>query len=196
MKNILILFTYLFFIVSGNAQSKQLVPGYYIFPQVGLMNGDHSVNGQIHLTGGIQKKAWMFGLGTAIDYYKIRTVPVFADVRYVFGNKRNFFSYADLGANFAWALESQYENHYLIGVNSYTPNTFSNGLYTDVGLGYAFRGGKKGGCVISIGYSSKTVTSSYQEIVYTPFPPYTFEYYDRKKEYTFNRLVLRLGVRL
>lgn len=198
MKNLLVIVTLCFFIASANAQSKQASPGYYVFPQAGLLNGDHSVSGQAHLTGGIQKKAWMFGLGTAIDYYKIRTVPVFADVRYAFGKKNNYFSYANIGANFVWALESQYEMYYLPGPGqgSSAKSAFSNGIYTDIGIGYAFRGYQKGGCVISIGYSSKTLSSAYQEAVYTQFPPYTIEYHQRKRDYTFNRLVLRLGVRL
>jgi hypothetical protein len=197
MKNLLVIFTSCFFIVAVNAQSKTGTPNYYFFPQAGLLNGDQSVSAQVHLSGGIQRKAWMFGLGTAIDYYKVRTVPVFADVRYAFGKKNNYFAYADIGVNIAWATESQYENHYLIGfASSPSRNTFNNGLYTDVGIGYAFRGDRKGGCIISIGYSSKTMGSSYTEALYTQFPPYKIEYYERKNNYTFNRLVLRLGVRL
>jgi hypothetical protein len=196
MKNLLIIFTSCFFILTAHAQSKSRTPNYYFFPQVGLLNGDQSVSGQVHLSGGIQRKAWMFGLGTAIDYYRVRTVPVFADVRYVFGKKNNYFSYANIGANIVWATESQYEDHYLAGFGFPSKNVFNNGLYTDVGIGYSFHGEQKNGFVISIGYSSKTIGSSYQEAIFTQFPPYTVEYHQRKMDYTFNRLVLRLGVRL
>ncbi|MES2372713.1 MAG: hypothetical protein V4557_09045 [Bacteroidota bacterium] len=194
MKNLLILFTSCCFIVSAKAQSKVPITKHYLFPEVGLLNGDHSVSAQVKLTGGIQSKAWMFGLGTAIDYYKVRTVPVFADVRYAFGKKANYFSYANLGADLVWALETQYSQQYIMGVPD--KNKFNNGIYADLGVGYAFRGEKKQELVISIGYSVKTLSSSYQQAVYKEFPPYGIEYRDRKLDYTLNRLVLRLGVRL
>lgn len=194
MKNILIIFATCFFIVSAGAQSKPPVTKYYFSPEIGLLNGDNSASVQVKLTGGIQNKAWMFGLGTAIDYYKIRTVPVFADVRYTFGKKANYFSYANLGADFVWALETQYSQQYVMGVAG--TNKFNNGIYADLGIGYAFQGEKKQGLVISIGYSLKTLSSSYQQAVYKEFPPYGIEYRDRRLDYTLNRLVLRLGVRL
>lgn len=181
-------------VASVNAQSKPGTAKHYIFPQVALLNGDHSVSGQVQLTAGIQKKAWMFGFGTAIDYYKIRTVPVFVDLRYAFGKSSNYFSYVNLGTNIVWALESQYTAHYVIGIPS--KDKFNNGLYTDIGIGYAFRGEKKTRLLISIGYSIKKISSNYQEAVYREFPPYIIEYRDRKLDYTLNRLVLRLGVRL
>jgi hypothetical protein len=194
MKNLLIIFTCCFLVESANAQLKVPFLKPYIFPEAGLLNGDHSASAQVQLTGGFQKNAWMFGLGAAVDYYKIRTVPVFADVRYAFGKKTNYFSYANLGANLVWALEKQYVQHYTTG--GYTDNRFSNGIYADLGIGYAFKGDKKNGLIMSIGYSLKTLSSSYQEIVYREMPPYIIEYRDKKLDYTLNRLVLRVGVRL
>jgi hypothetical protein len=44
-----------------------------------------------------KKIAWMFGLGTAIDYYKIRTVPVFADVGMHSEKKQTIFPMRTLG---------------------------------------------------------------------------------------------------
>lgn len=194
MKNLLIIFTSCFFWVSAAAQLKSPASKHYFIPEVGLLNGDNLVSAQVKLTGGIQKKAWMFGLGTGIDYYKIRTVPVFADVRYTFGKKANWFSYANLGADIVWALETQYAQHFVMGV--FNKDKFNSGVYADLGVGYAFQGEKKQGLLISIGYSVKTLGSSYQEAVYKEFPPYGIEYRDKKLDYTLNRLVLRLGVRL
>jgi hypothetical protein len=194
MKNLLILFISCFFMVTAGAQAKPPVSTHYFYPEIGLLNGDHSASAQVKLTGGIQKNRWMFGLGTAIDYYKIRTVPVFADVRYAFGKKANYFSYANFGADFVWPLETQYSQRYIMGL--YTENTFNSGIYADLGVGYAFKGDKKQGLVISIGYSLKTLSSAYSEVVYKEFPPYGIEYRDRRSDYTLNRLVLRMGVRL
>ncbi len=194
MRTLLIIFTSCLFIVSASAQSKLPITKHYLFPEVGLLNGDHSTSAQVKLTGGIQKSGWMFGLGAAIDYYKIRTVPVFADMRYSFGKNANYFSYANLGTDLVWPTETQYSQRLIMGI--ITKNKFNNGIYADVGLGYAFKEEKKQGLVISIGYSVKTLHSSYQETVYKEFPPYGIEYRDRKLDYTLNRLVLRLGVRI
>ncbi len=110
---------------------------------------------------------------------------MFADVRFCFGKKRAIFSYLDLGTDIVWPLESQ---------NNYRWD--GNGLYNDIGIGYAFGGQKKKGIVISMGYSVKKVTESYHEIIYREFPPYGGESYERRLDYSLNRLLLRLGIKL
>nr|WP_168420872.1 hypothetical protein [Escherichia coli]NKQ99695.1 hypothetical protein [Escherichia coli] len=70
---------------------------YYLIPQAALLNGDHACNAQLQLVGGIQKKQWGFGAGLGIDYYKVRTIPLFVDTRFFFGKERQYFSYFNLG---------------------------------------------------------------------------------------------------
>lgn len=176
------------------AQSKPGKTDYYLIPQIALLNGDHFASGQVQLTGGIEKKGWGIGIGAAIDYYKVRTVPVFADLRTYFGKHRLLFSYLNLGSNIAWPLESQISYHWQPGGSR--PGSFSNGLYSDLGIGYAFGGKKNRGAVMSLGYSMKTIAETYIETVYRDFPPYINEYYERKLDYTLNRIVLRFGFRL
>jgi hypothetical protein len=176
------------------AQPKTGKVDYYLIPQIALLNGDHSASGQVQFTGGIEKKGWGIGIGTAIDYYKVRTVPVFADLRACFGKNRSIFSYADLGCNMAWPLESQYT--YRWPFQDSRQSRFSNGLYTDLGIGYSLFGKKNRGVVMSLGYSIKTNTETYYEAVYRDFPPYTFEYREKKFDYKLNRIVLRCGFRL
>lgn len=167
---------------------------FYLHPQVALLNGDQSVSGQIQVSGGIEKNAFSIGIGAAIDYYKIRTVPLFADLRAAFGKDRAIFSYLNVGSNIAWALESQYNNYWVMGRNS--KSSFSNGVYTDIGIGYSFRKGKKNSLTMSIGYSMKTISESHLETVYRDFPPYVTESHERKMDFTFNRIALRLGMKL
>lgn len=166
--------------------------GHYFISQVALLNGDHSASGQVQFAGGVEKHNWAFGIGTAIDYYKVRTVPVFADGRFFWGKKRSFFSYANLGANLAWALESQYRNYWLPGGTS-QKSSFSNGLYTDLGIGYALSGIRSKGVIISVGYSIKTLTETYYQFVYRDFPPYGGENSEHRLTYQFNRISLKLG---
>lgn len=187
----------LFFILT-NKIVAQSIPGkytFYLIPQIALLNGDHSASGQVQLTGGIEKKGWSIGIGTAIDYYKVRTVPLFVDVRTGFGKNRLLFSYLNLGSNIAWPLESQYS--YPVLYRDTRGSSFSNGVYTDLGIGYHWINGKKNrGMVMSLGYSTKTISESYYEAIYRGFPLYIMEYHERKLGYTLNRIVIRCGIRL
>ncbi len=184
MKKLLIIITLFLLAIKLTAQSTNKIR-YYLLPQVALLNGDHLTSGQVQLTGGVQKKNWMFGIGTAIDYYKVRTVPMFADLRFCFGKNHSVFSYLNIGTDIVWPLESQSYNQWN-----------GNGLYKDLGIGYAFGGQKKKGILISMGYSAKKVAVSYNEFVYRDFPPYGGENHERRLDYTLNRIVLRLGVML
>ncbi|MDP1763697.1 MAG: hypothetical protein Q8L07_07390 [Sediminibacterium sp.] len=187
----------LFFILINKiaAQSKPGKYTFYLIPQIALLNGDHSASGQVQLTGGIEKKGWSIGIGTAIDYYKVRTVPLFVDVRTGFGKNRLLFSYLNLGSNIAWPLESQYS--YPVLYRDTRGSSFSNGVYTDLGIGYHLINGKKNrGMVMSLGYSTKTISESYYEAIYRGFPPYIMEYHERKLGYTLNKIVIRCGIRL
>lgn len=168
---------------------------YYLIPQIALLNGDNAVSGQIQLTGGIVKKKWAIGIGTAIDYYKVRTVPLFIDLRTRLGKKQLLFSYINLGSNIAWPLETQYS--YSLQPWNNEKSSFSNGVYTDLGIGYHLVNKKNNrGAILSLGYSMKTVSESYLEIRYRDFPPYTTDTFQRKFDYTFNRIVIRLGISL
>lgn len=180
----MLIITALFLIaIKLTAQSENKIR-YYLLPQVALLNGDHATSGQFQVIGGIQKKRWSAGIGTAFDYYKLRTVPMFVDMRAWFGKKHSIFSYADLGTNIAWPI------------NDTDKTQYGTGFYADMGLGYAFHGEKKGGLVISVGYSIKTITESVRETVYKEFPPYGLEIRERTLNYSLNRLAFRLGIRL
>ena len=193
MKSCVMLLLLFLMTAAVTAQSDVAKTEYYLIPQIALLNGDHFASGQVQLAGGIEKKGWAIGIGAAIDYYKVRTVPVFADLRTYFGKHRLLFSYLNLGGNIAWPLESQLSYHWQPGGSR--PGSFSNGLYTDLGIGYAFRGKKNRGVVMSLGYSIKTISETYQEAVYRDFPPYITEFYDRKLTYKLNNIVLRCGFR-
>src|SRR6478752_7242725 len=163
--------------VCGLAQANKKT-SFYLHPQAALLNGDHSVSGQVLVSGGIEKNAFSIGIGAAIDYYKIRTVPLFADLRAAFGKDRAIFSYLNLGSNIAWALESQSNTYWTMGRSN--KSVFSNGVYTDIGIGYSFRKAKKNSVTMSIGYSMKTISESHLETVYKDFPPYIAESAERK----------------
>jgi len=193
-KSVLILIMFLI-TTSIAAQVKPVKNNYYLLPQIALLNGDQSASGQVQVTGGIEKNGWGIGLGTGIDYYKVRTVPLFADLRKYFGKNGNVFSYLNIGNNLAWPLETQYWHDYIWGGGE-RKSDFSNGLYTDVGIGYTIHTEKKERIVLSLGYSMKTITETRYGTIYRDFPPYIPETRETKLDYTFNRIAFRFGVKL
>lgn len=195
MKNSFLFLLSFFITVSALAQIKPGKSSFYLLPQIALLNGDQSASGQVQVAGGIEKNGWGLGIGTGIDYYKVRTVPLFADLRKSFGKNSAVFSYLNIGSNLVWPLESQYSTDYIWGLGG-RRSDFSNGLYTDLGIGYSIRGKKNKGIVLSLGYSAKKTTETRYGSIYLDFPPYTHENTETKFDYTFNRIAFRLGVKL
>jgi hypothetical protein len=181
------------FLVVSHART-QPAPGkvFYMVPQLVLLNGDHSASGQVQLTGGIQKNNWCLGAGVGIDYYKLRSIPLFADAKLFLGKSHSLFTYANLGCNMAWPLESQYRTTWLWTSGTQKSN-FSYGLYTDLGIGYAITGKQNKGIMISLGYSIKTLTETYFQAEYADFPISARINKEYRVNYSLNRVALKLG---
>ncbi len=180
------------------SQRTQQPSTLYITPQVGLLNGDHSVSAQVVLSGGMKTRTWSYGIGAGVDYYKIRSAPIFVELKKDLGKKETpLFAYLQWGANIAWPLSSDYrENLYSSWVGN-TTTRFQSGMYRELGIGYTGWYTKKKGVWISLGYSTKTMAEYYDEVLYPDFPPYDrITRTERKLAYTFNRLVLKIGCRL
>ncbi len=190
--------TMLLLVITIATSAQQKTKNYYIIPQIALLNGDNATSGQVQVIGGMQLQQWAFGLGVAMDYYKIRTLPVFADARLYFGAQKKFFSYANLGYNIVTALESQ-ERKMSSWVNGfYTNSSFNNGLYTDIGIGCSLQEKGSDGVSMSLGYSIKTLSETYTDWVSTSsfWLPQVRVDASRKANYTLNCFTLKLGVRL
>ncbi len=180
------------------AQKKKSM--YFIAPQVALLNGDQSVSSQLSLMGGWEKNKWGFGLGAAIDYYKVRTAPIFLSTHYYLNKTKQFSAYASLGINIAWPLENQYTNNFnRVGWSSIQHKGFSNGIYTDMGIRYSLSKTMLKGLSIGIGYSIKTTKENFNELIYMPVigggMPNSI-IVPRTLEYKFNRIAITIGYRL
>jgi len=196
MKKVFLLFILIAF-VKANAQSGQKTPSYFM-PQLGVLSGDQANSLQFQLTGGVIAKNWRIGMGTGLDYYKVRSVPVFADVRHYFGRNKKAFSFANLGYNVPWPLENQYKIFFIQGGS--TKSKFEMGWYTDLGLGYDIDLGKQKALSLSVSYSIKTFSEIYDEridwIWGWPINQPGGNISERKVDYTFRRLSLKAGFRL
>ncbi|HLF46143.1 MAG TPA: hypothetical protein VI548_06940, partial [Chitinophagaceae bacterium] len=115
------------------------------------------------------------------------TVPLFADLRYEFGRKKNnFFAYADAGINFSWIQDHFIDNPSIWNGN--TSNSFKNGTYNDIGLGYNVKMKKENALVLSLGYSYKNLKETESYIDWR-----TSELLKRENNYNLRRIMLKVG---
>lgn len=187
----------IFTCVQLNAQSTGKNKS-YLMPQLGVMDGDRSTNLQFQVVGGLATNNWRIGMGAGLDYYSVRSVPVFVDVRNYFGRNKKAFAFANLGYNVPWPMENQYKTIFIQGGTK--KSEFEMGLYTDAGVGYDIDLGKQKAVSISIGYTIKKYSEKYDDRFSwiwgwpTPFPGTGQT--ERTEEYTFRRLSLKAGFRL
>jgi hypothetical protein len=165
------------------AAQKQRSLAWYIKPQAVLLNGDHKVSGAAQVSGGVRIcNQWFVGAGGAVDYYKVRSAPVFLEAMGKL-NKRPAapFLYTKLGYNIAWPLEYQRTK------NGWDNSVFNNGWYAEGGLGYTWPTDGNGTIQLSLGYSVKTLQEKYTEYPWGNAPSV------RTRDYTFNRLAVSLA---
>ncbi len=157
---------------------------------IGLLNGSKgsSVALQTILGGSYQRS--FLGIGVGLDYYRYRSIPLFADVRHAFGKgKRNVFLYGDIGYNFDWIESEKQSQSDAYGLM----NGYSGGLYYDAGIGYQFGFNKSDALLISAGYTFKKLESEAGSGVC----PFIGPCYNNVQTYRyhFSRLVIKAGWR-
>lgn len=131
----------------------------------GLVNGEAGPAFQVQTINGIQHKSWFGGIGVGMDFYRFRSIPVFADLRKTFGHGSNKpFVYADGGISCTWATDKE-KGYYA------NDSHFSNGLYLDGGMGYEIHISGKNALLLSVGYSYKKVADRFPT-----FMPYPLDY--------------------
>lgn len=189
MQKLAYILFFISFYFSSNAQYKK--HNWFLGIQAALLNGYQSSNALVSAKGGIYIKEWCVGIGTGIDYYQVRSVPVFLSTQYHLFSQKKLFVYADVGANTAWAKENQHNENGFWGVS---PSSFVGGIYTDAGVGtYIDKKHRK--IFVSVGYSVKTMKENFQELIFNPSNA-TLTPVLRSYDYTFNRLVFKLGIKI
>lgn len=166
------------------AQKKKLQ--FQSVNQFAITAGESHANTALQTVNGLKFLNYFTGIGVGLDYYRYKTVPLFFDGKWFYGENKNAFIYGDLGYNFP--LKNTPEKN----IGYYSDNKFAGGLYTDIGIGYAVSLYKKISLQFTIGYSTKNLkiktTSSYECLV-APCPV-DFSTY----EYSFNRMILKAGL--
>jgi hypothetical protein len=154
--------------------------------QAGLLTGSAGQAANIQTINGLTWSKWFAGVGTGIDYYGTRSIPLFVDLRRNFNTKaKGVFVYADGGINFPWISDGQKLSRPYTG-------TSSKGVYLDAGAGLRFKLKNSSALLLSSGYSYKQVNNKtdLMTIMIWPTPEKTYEYY----KYEYRRIVMKLGL--
>ncbi len=152
--------------------------------QSGLLIGSTAEAASFQVINGLSFGNWYTGIGTGMDFYVQRGVPLFADLRYNFSKQRkSFFMYADAGAHFPWIKNKEQRN--IISQRA--------GLYTDAGVGLQLATKKGDAFLFSAGYSYKHVAEKQHGFVWGPWPQPGGQN-ELQYDYYFNRIVLKLGL--
>ncbi len=172
------------------SQDKGASYKFHSINSVSLLNGENAVSAGLQSVNGIQKGNWFAGIGVGLDYYLYRTVPLFVDIRYEYGRKKNkFFAYADGGFNFEWAKEAYNDSPGFVWDGPNSDGEFHNGAYADAGLGYLIGSRKgNGGLALSLGYSYKSLEKTVTYLDWRRQQPTTDTY-----DYNLNRIVIKVG---
>lgn len=190
MKQIIVLLICCCSVFTVNAQnSKKKVYPFHSINSLVLVNGNNGVSAAVQTVNGFSKGPLFAGIGVGIDYYQYRSVPVFVDVRYEWGNRKNkFFMYGDAGINCSWVQESFKIDPVIWNGNR--GNNFNNGFYSDAGIGLntAFKNGNA--FVLSLGYSRKVLE---EKTTYNDWR--SGEIQTELNKYRFNRMVIKTGFR-
>jgi len=155
----------------------------------GLLTGSRGEALSVQTIAGLKAKKWFAGIGTGLDFYEARTIPVFLDFRQDLQKKSNTpYVYGDIGTNFLW----------LKSVNQFQstdPGSSKPQLYYEAGIGYRISSIDKKAILFSAGYSLKQVRQRFKSFSQAP----TIELQDDNYEHyklIYRRIVIRLGLEL
>jgi hypothetical protein len=155
---------------------------------VGILGGENEGALQLTTINGFQRKLWFAGVGTGLDFYYQRTIPLFASFSRYFSSRPNsFYVSADGGTNFLW--DKSTGNMFNGGTNN---GKFRPSLYYGAYAGYKFGVVKnKGSLMFNIGYSGKQIREEVSIPVPCVNPPCPET--DQHLKYDLKRISVRMG---
>ena len=168
--------------------SQSVKPHFRSINAAGIAVGESHPQMLFQSVNGLIYKDWFAGVGVGLDEYEIKSLPLFADIRMNFGDKKKGFIYGDIGYNFF--LEDKSKEHVFAGSES----SYKGGIYTDFGIGMRTSFIKKVKMVFTLGHSYKTNKETQVYSICGIVPP-CFENVNRYIYY-YGRLNLKVGVEL
>jgi hypothetical protein len=128
--------------------------------QIGFVEGQMGTSAQLQLVNGIRFKYFSAGIGVGLDYYAMRSIPLFIDLKKdILKNGKSPFIYADAGVNFPWKTRSF----------EWVSDTDA-GIFYELGVGHRFPV-KSHAIMLSLGYSFKSYAHEEVQEVWCLVPP-------------------------
>ena len=130
--------------------------------QAGLLEGEVGSAVQFGAMAGIKKNSWTASAASGLDYYGIRSIPLYFNLqKNIFSKSNTPFVFGGVGHHFLWPDNSNYNSFYSWRSDS----KHSGGLYYNLGFGYQLPALKKASLFFTAGYSYKSFTQQ-TEYVY------------------------------
>lgn len=169
--------------------------------EAGLLFGSYEASGDLRIQGGVKQGGWLLGVGAGTDGYKLNSIPVYAQVRKMMGNKNmKPFLMGSFGANFAGKNDPPFQDLSFVTMLSRPDlfvapeSSYRTGSYLDLGAGLAFRTHKKFGFNLSLSYTRKTQVENVTQTVFNGTGG--LETTTNTNKYMMNRYALRIGMQL
>jgi len=124
--------------------------------QGGLLEGEMGSAFQMGAMAGMKKNTWTASIGGGLDYYQVRSIPLYLNLQKNIFNKNNTpFVYVSGGYHFLWLPE-------VFSIFSW-PSTLQTkgGLYYQGGIGYQVAAFKKTSLFFATAYSAKEYNETY-----------------------------------
>jgi hypothetical protein len=154
----------------------------------GITKGSNPVNGFLFTTQGIAYNQYTLSIGSGLDFYSFRSIPLFVDLKRSFGNNAvEPFVQAAAGVNFTSSNSKDVKMIYQFSQGGH----FDNGFFAKAGAGIIFRAQKKLRILLLGGYNYKTFSYKYQPFTGTPW---MWQVVPVKDVYNFNRWYFGAGI--
>jgi hypothetical protein len=173
------------FCASANFSGAQKTLSFSSQNYAGLLEGDNGSALNLQSVNGINYKKWFSGVGVGIDYYRIRSVPLFLSVnRNIEIGQNIFYITADGGWNFPWLRENE---------QTWNGSNFKVGIIAGTGVGYKILiNESKQALLLNAGYSFKRLNDTRDIPSPCLIPPCPVDI--EKTRYDFNRFLVRAGI--
>lgn len=168
------------------AEAQQAKPRFQSINTAGFAFGQSEPQLILQTINGVSFSKGFAGVGLGIDYYDYKTLPLFIDGRWFFGDEKKGFIYGDIGYNFPLKNKPGKE------VGYYNTYDFSGGIYTGIGIGYKAHLFKKSSLLFSLGYSYKQLQTKIGiTLACVGCQPFLYDY-----KFGYGRMVLKAGLLL
>ena len=158
--------------------------------QVGLLEGEQGGSLQFGAMGGIKLNKWTTSIGSGLDYYGVRSIPLYLNVqRNILASDKTPFLFAGAGYHFPWVPKNTKDMW-----SSWSGSIDTDGgLYYHAGIGYQLPALKKAALFFAASISSKHYQEEILQPVFCNMGP--CPEYKEKVAYRFRRLSIAMGLR-